>query len=241
MWLLLSSPLRTMGYTLVGSGCCSGKFTHCRGSFINQQAPQPEKRLMPLGLPVAFLILAQAATASDTQHIYGPAPATPAKSAPAPTAGRECTAQPKPSNGNEIVVCAVKPEGYRLPPDVVEARRLKKQGDAVRPRSPHETYADHSCATVGPMGCRGAPTVDFIALAAVAAKISGRLAKGQEIGSVFETTPSSSEYQYYQEAKRRREAKEAQAAAAAAKAKAQAAENAKRPPADLTASAPTGH
>ena len=196
---------------------------------------------MPIGLPVAFLLLSQAATASVGQHVYGPAPTVPAKAPPTATAERECTAQPKPSNGNEIVVCAIKPEGYRLPPDVVEARKLKKQGDTVRPRNPHETYADRSCATVGPMGCRGAPTVDFLAVAAVAAKISQRLAKGQEVGSVFETTPSSSEYQYYQEAKRRREAKEAQAAGAAAKAKAQAEEDTKRPPADLTASAPTNH
>jgi hypothetical protein len=209
--------------------------------FIAQQGRRQEKHRMPVGLPVAFLLFTQAATASDAQQLYGPAAAAPAKPAPTPTPGRECAPQSTTPNGNEIVVCAVKPEGYRLPPDVVEARRLKKQGDSVRPRSPHETYADHSCATVGPMGCRGAPTVDFLAVAAVAAKISQRLAKGQEIGSIFETTPSSGEYQFFQEAKRRRETKEAQAAAAAAKAKAQAEEAAKRPPADLTASAPTGH
>jgi hypothetical protein len=195
---------------------------------------------MPVGLPVAFLLFTQAAAASDAQQLYGPAAAAPAKPAPTPTAGRECAPQSANPNGNEIVVCAVKPEGYRLPPDVVEARRLKKQGDTVRPRSPHETYADHSCAAVGPMGCRGAPTLDVFALAAVAAKVSSRLAKGQEIGSIFETTPSSGEYQFYQAAKQRREAKEAQAAAAAAKAKAQWQETAKRPQADLTASAPTG-
>ena len=136
-------------------------------------------------------------------------------------------------------ICAPKPQGYRLPPDIVEARRLKKQGDTVRPHNPHETYADHSCATVGPMGCRGTPTLNLIAVAAVAAKIGQRLSNGQEVGSVFETTPSSSEYQFYLEAKRRREEKEA--AAAAAKVKAQAEKTAKRPPADLTASAPAGH
>ena len=198
---------------------------------------------MPVGLPVAFLLFAQAATAAEPQeHVYGPAAVAPANPTPPPASTeRECAPKSPAPKGNEIVVCAVKPEGYRLPPDIVEARKLKKQDQAVRPRNPHESYADRSCANVGPMGCGGAPTLDFFALAAVAAKISQRLAKGQEIGSIFETTPSSSEYHYYQEAKQQREAKEAQAAANAAKAKAQAEDRSKRPPADLTASAPTGH
>ena len=195
---------------------------------------------MSAGLPVAFLIVAQAATAGQSA-VYGPAPSAAKPAAPSPTNERECEAQPKAPKGNEIVVCAVKPEGYRLPPDIVEARRLKKQGETVRPHNPHETYADHSCATVGPMGCRGLPTVNLLAVAAVAAKISERLSKGQEIGSIFETAPSSSEYQLYLQAKKRREAKEAQAAATAAQAKAKREEAEKRPSADLTASAPTSH
>jgi hypothetical protein len=197
---------------------------------------------MYAGLPVALLIFAQAATAAQpADQVYGPAAAAAKPATPAPANERECAAQPKQPDGNEIVVCAVKPEGYRLPPDIVEARRLKKQGDTVRPHNPHETYADHSCATVGPMGCRGVPTVNLLAVAALAAKISERLSNGEEIGSIFETTPSSSEYQLFQEAKRRREAKEAQAAAAAAQAKARTEEARKRPSADLTASTPTSH
>lgn len=171
---------------------------------------------MPAGLPLVFLLFAQAAT-------YG-APTPPATPPAAPTATpeRDCMAQNKDPNAKQIVICAPKPLGYRLPPDIVEARRLKKQGDAGRPHSPHETYADHSCATVGPMGCRGTPTVNMIAVAMVAAKMADRLAKGQEVGSMFETTPSSSEYQLYLEAKQRREEKEAQAAAAKVKAAAEA-------------------
>lgn len=193
---------------------------------------------MPAGPTVAFLLLAQAATASEpSQHAYGPTPAAPAKAATVPSTERECAPQSTDPKANEIVVCAVKPQGYRLPPDIVEARRLKKQGDAGRPRNPHETYADRSCAT-GPMGCRGVPTVDFLALAAVAAQISQRLAKGQEVGSVFKTTPSSSEYQYYLEAKREREDKEAKASAAAVQAKAQAEEAGKPAPAKPQAAAP---
>ena len=116
----------------------------------------------------------------------------------------------------------MKPQGYRIDPDLMEARREKKKGTAGRPKSPHETYADHSCATVGPMGCRGGPTVNLLAAGLVAAQIAGRVAKGQEVGSIFKTTPEPTEYQLYLEAKKRREAKEEAEAAAKLKAAAQA-------------------
>ena len=176
---------------------------------------------MPIGLPVAFLLFAQASSAEAAT-----APAA-VSSAPAPpgSSQRDCIAQDNDPSANQIVICAPKPQGYRLPPDIVEARRLKKQGDTVRPHNPHETYADHSCATVGPMGCRGTPTLNLIAVAAVAAKIGQRLSNGQAVGTVFETTPSSSEYQFYLEAKRLREEKEAAAAAAKVKAAAQTAQS----------------
>lgn len=154
---------------------------------------------MLLALPVALLLSAEAI-------------AQPAK---------DC-ATPPTTNPNEIVVCAVKPDGYRISPDLMEARRLKKQGNAGPPKNPHETFADHSCATIGPMSCRGQPTVNLIAVAAVAAQIGQRLSNGQEIGGMFETTPTSSEYQLFQEAKKRREAKEEAAAAAKVKAAAEA-------------------
>src|SRR5438552_8940664 len=162
---------------------------------------------MPAGLPVALLLFAQAAdaAAADPSHpVYGPAAPAPPKpaSAPVKTAERECApANPDPK-ANEIVVCAQRPQGYRLPPDIVEARRLKKQGQAGRPHNPHETYADHSCAAVGPMGCRGGPTINLVAAAATLAKMGDRLSKGEEIGSMFVTDPTPSEYQYYQQAKR---------------------------------------
>jgi len=187
---------------------------------------------MAAGLPLALALLAPAAA-------YGPAAPAPPKpilSATIP-AQRECAPQTAEPKSNEIVVCAVKPEGYRLPPDIVEARKLKKEGVTGRPHNPHETFADHSCANVGPMGCRGTPTINLLAVALTAAEISKRLAKGQEIGSIFETTPTPTDYQYYQEAKKRREDKEAEAAAKATQAKAQS--HAAPPPADLTASAPT--
>ena len=176
---------------------------------------------MSAGLPLAILLLAEAAGSVPG---YGPAPPPPPVSAPAPASPgeRDCIAQNKDPDARQIVICAPKPQGYRLDPDVLEARRLKKQGAGSRPHNPHETYADHSCATVGPMGCRGTPAINLIAVAAVAAKMADRLAKGQEVGSMFETTPASGEYQLYLEAKKKREEKEAEAAAAKVKAAAQA-------------------
>ena len=183
---------------------------------------------MAIGLNFALVLLAQASAASPPAGgapAYGPVAAGPSKPAPVPhdQSQRECAPQNPDPKSNAIVVCAVKPDGYRLPPDIVEARRLKKEGVTIRPRNPHETFADHSCAHVGPMGCRGAPTLDMLAVAATAAEISKRMANGQEVGSIFQTEKSSTDYQYYQMAKKEREEKEAQAAAKAAKAKALAA------------------
>ena len=155
---------------------------------------------MLLALPVALLLSAEAAA----------------------QLAKDCAPQAQTTNPNEIVVCAVKPDGYRISPDLMEARRLKKQGNAGPPKNPHESFADHSCATVGPMGCRGQPIVNLIAVAAVAAQMGQRLSKGQEVGSMFETTPTSSEYQLYQQAKKQREAKEEAEAAAKVKAAAEA-------------------
>ena len=168
--------------------------------------------LMMLGLPVALTLLAEGASAAASQ--------TPAAAKPSE---RECSPTIPDPNSREIVVCAVKPDGYRLPPDVVEARRLKKQGGrGAQPHNPHEPYANRDCATVGPMGCRGTPTINLLAAAVVAEQIGERLAKGQEIGSIFATDPQSGEYQLYLEAKHRREEKEAQAKAKAVQAQAQA-------------------
>jgi hypothetical protein len=84
------------------------------------------------------------------------------------------------------------------------------------------------------MGCRGVPTVNLIGVAATAAEVSQRLAKGQEVGSVFVTDPHPSEYQLYLRSKKEREEKEADKAAAIALAKARA-----RPPATAPAVPPS--
>lgn len=178
---------------------------------------------MIAGLPIAIIFLAEAATAHQAapQVVYGPAApvvAKPIVTASVP-AERECVTQPGDPKTNDIVVCAVKPQGYRLDPDILQARRLKKKGDAGRPHNPHETYADHSCATVGPMGCRGGPTINLVAAAATAVTMIQKAVTGQNVGKMFETDPHPSEYQLYLEAKAEREEKEKAAAASLAKSK----------------------
>jgi hypothetical protein len=175
---------------------------------------------MPAGLPVALLLFAQAAGPATAPNasppVYGPDAPAPAK--PAATLAkteRECASQTPDPKSNEIVVCAVKPEGYRIDPDVLEARRLKKKGDPGPPRNPHETYVDHSCATIGPMGCRFGPTIDVVTAAMTAATMVEKAVKGENVGQMFVTDPQHSEYQLYLEAKKAREAKEADAAAKA--------------------------
>lgn len=163
---------------------------------------------MPVGSMIALTMFAQAASSA------APAPSLPPTPAPQPVAAkapeRDCTAQATGPNANEIVICAPRPLGYRISPDLLQAWRDKKRGNAGAPKNPHENYADHSCATVGPMGCRGTPTINLISAAMFAAQMGSRLAKGEEIGSLFVTEPQGgSEFQLYQAAKQRREDKEA--------------------------------
>ena len=110
---------------------------------------------------------------------------------------------------------------------MLAARRAKKQGLAGRLKPPSK-MPDTSCTVVGPAGCIAAPGINLLAAAATAAEMAERLAKGQEIGSMFVTDPQPTEYQLYKEAKARREAEEAEKAAKA-KAKAAAEQAAQAP------------
>jgi hypothetical protein len=153
-----------------------------------------------------------------------------APSAPAAAPSEPC--QNRQQKEGDIVICAERQSGYRLNPDILQAKRELRAQKLRRP----ENFKHNDCATVGPMGCRGGPTINLVAAAMTAAEMAKRVAEGKEIGSMFQTTPEPTEYQLYKEAKRRREAKEA-AAAAKAKAAAAAAAKAAPPPADLTATA----
>lgn len=117
-------------------------------------------------------------------------------------------------DSSRIMICAERPHGYRLNPDVMEARREVR--GAGRPVRPGGTVRP-DCATVGPAPCVNAG-INLIAAAATAAEMAARLAKGQEVGSMFVTDPHPDEYHLYLMAKARREAEEKARAAAAANA-----------------------
>jgi hypothetical protein len=174
---------------------------------------------MPAGLPVAVMLLAQAASAAPT---YGPAPPPAPKAAAAPATGTEPGCKPADPNSREIVICAEKPQGYRLNPDVLKAKRQAHSAGRPQRRGPI-AMKDNSCTVVGPAPCMNAPMINLLAAAATASEMAARLSKGQEIGSMFVTDPHPSEYQLYLEAKAEREAKEAEAKAKATAAKAKAA------------------
>ena len=165
---------------------------------------------MLTGLPAALAMLAQAAAATE--------PSAPAKPATVPAPSDRC-----PSTGADsqtIVICAERTDGYRINPDVMEAKREKR--NSGRPVRPGGTPIP-DCAHVGPAPCVTAG-INILAAAATAAEMAKRLSSGQEIGSMFETDPHPSEYQLYKAAKARREAAEAEKAAKKAKAAAEAKE-----------------
>jgi len=163
---------------------------------------------MPATLPVALALLAEAAA-------YGPvAPAAP-KPVAKPVPAETCETQKRNADSREILICAQRPNGYRLDPDILEARREAKSALARAPRPPEWRHPQNDCTTVGPMGCRGEASVDLLAVAMTAVTIAKRLADGKDIASVFETDPQPDEYHLYLAAKHRREAREAQAAIAA--------------------------
>jgi hypothetical protein len=158
---------------------------------------------MLVSFPVALTMLAQAPAATTTTS---QSTATP----PAQKAATADDACPQPApNSTQIVICAERPQGYRLDPDVMEAKReTRTHSQPVRPGG----TVRPDCATVGPAPCVTAG-INLIGMALTAAEMAKRVAQGQEVGSMFLTDPHPTEYQLYQMAKARREAEEAQKAA----------------------------
>ena len=160
--------------------------------------------------PVAGEVAAKAEPAAAATDGLAPTTDGPAKDSETKAVNR-CPTLPNAQPG-EIVVCAPRPQGYRLDPDVLEANRAKRSG---RPKRP-ERMRDTSCASVGPMGCMGAGAgIDIIGGAMVAATMVARAIRGENVGKMFITDPQPTEYELYREAKRQREAEEAEVAAAA--------------------------
>lgn len=155
---------------------------------------------------LAGLMLAAAAPA------YGPALPAPSKPAVKAPAAEACKPPEIKKDTTEIVVCAPKPNGYRLDPDVMQAKKQAK--DLKNAPKKAETFADNTCASVGPRGCAGGG-VNVLAAAITAVTMAKKAANGENVGEMFVTDPQPDEYQLYQQAKREREAKEDEAAALA--------------------------
>ena len=154
-------------------------------------------------LSVAATILMAASQAAG--------PPAPKPAPPAATSDDGCKDATAAGNQREIVICAQRPNGYRLNPDVMQAKREAHNGGALkRP----DNYLYPTCGTVGPAPCFNAG-INIIAAALTAAEMAKRLAEGKEIGSMFETGHELNEYELYVQAKKDREAREAEAAAIA--------------------------
>jgi hypothetical protein len=161
---------------------------------------------MHAGLPAVLALLAPAASADP------PAAPVARPQMPAATAQDGCR-DPRPrADTTQIVICAQKPQGFRLNPDVMEAKR--EVHDGGRPHNPHESFRDYPCASgIGPAPCFNAG-INLIAAALTATEMARRIAAGKPVGSMFVTDPHPTEYQLYQMAKARREAREKEQAAA---------------------------
>ena len=96
------------------------------------------------GLPIVLLFAAQAAAAES----YGPAQ-PPAPKPKTEAAASACAAPVVDKDKGEIFVCAPRPEGYRIDPDVLKASKQARNRTKLRPP---ERLIDNSCASVGPHG-----------------------------------------------------------------------------------------
>src|SRR5215203_1111066 len=145
---------------------------------------------MPSGLSVALALAAQAAAGPVQPQPQPAAAEAPKVAASVPADG--CVAPLPDATTREIVICAQRPQGYRIDPAIMEAKRRVHNGGRLRPP---ETMRDTSCRVVGPANCIGAGAgINVIGAAMVLGEMAARVAKGQEIGSMFKTTLTPTEY-----------------------------------------------
>ena len=182
-------------------------------------------------LAAILLLLAQAEAAA-------PAAEEPKPPLTAETADDESCkdARQQGTDTRTITICAQRPQGYRLNPDVMAAKRIKRTGRGAAPKQP-ENFKQDSCATVGPMGCRGQGIFDIPSAAIATVQMVAKAAKGEDVGKMFQTDKQLSEYELYLLAKAQREAREEEEAVAKARATLKA-EDAARKPASVADEAP---
>lgn len=174
-------------------------------------------------LVAMLLLLAQAEAVAPTAEDSNP-PVT------AETASDESCDQARQqgTDTRTITICAQRPQGYRLNPDVMTAKKIKRTGRGAAPKRP-ENFKHDDCATVGPMGCRGQGIIDIPSAAIAAAQMIAKAAKGEDVGKMFQTDKQLSEYELYLLAKAQREAREEEEAAAKIRAEVKAKDAAPRP------------
>ena len=172
-------------------------------------------------LDAILLLLAQAEAAP-------PPPAEPPLTAET-ASDEDCKeATQQSADTRTITVCAQRPQGYRLNPDVMAAKRIKRTGRGAAPKGP-ENFKQDDCATVGPMGCRGQGIIDIPSAAIAAVQMVAKAAKGEDVGKMFQTDKQLSEYELYLLAKAEREAREEEEAAAKVRSQVRAKDQANKP------------
>jgi hypothetical protein len=188
---------------------------------------------MVAALPVALVMLAQAAPSPTAPPAKGPVAGEPASKA-ASNAVPACS-EPN-ADSQTIVICTERPQGYRLNPDVMEAKRETRGGSRpVRPGG--KVIPD--CRNVGPAPCTTAG-INIVGAALTAVEMAKRAASGEDVGGMFVTDPHPTEYQLYLMAKARREAEEEEQRAALEKANAARAKEQAKKPAEAQPADPSG-
>jgi hypothetical protein len=174
---------------------------------------------MVFGVPVALVLLAQSVSAAAPAGSPLAGRTAPPAKASVANPREDCSPSSPAADQRSIVICAQRPNGYRLNPDVMEAKREKRKGDGGPPGRP--SIAVQTPCSVGPQPCQSAG-INLIGAGITAVTMVERAAKGENVGDMFVTDPHPSEYQLYVMAKKRREAREAEEKAEA-QAKARAA------------------
>lgn len=181
----------------------------------------------------------------EAQPVYGP-PA-PRKAKPklkskteAAEVDKQCAdARQTIEDKTTILVCGQSSEQYRLDPDILqaeEARKAARRGAAPSQPMPGAMPDTGICERSG--GCRALEAINWVGVAMVAAQMIDKAVKGENVGKTFVTTPQTSEYDYYKQAKAYRAAKEEEEDADAAAKRARDAKAAKEQAAAAPATMP---
>ena len=105
------------------------------------------------------------APAAPPQEVAGPqAPGSEPAKIVAAEASKDCSPTAPDPNSREVVVCVQKPQGFRIDPDVIAAKKAKREASRGRLKTPQDKLRDNSCTVVGAQGCIfAAPGINLLA------------------------------------------------------------------------------